>query len=383
MTWNWQQPGWPGFTFDSKALDGLEREFLKASGLLQGEYKHLKNDDKSEWTVSLISEEAYKTSEIEGEILNRDSVQSSIRRELGLQTELRRIPPAEAGIAEMMVNVHHRWKEPLTDKTLCAWNAMLLKGRRDLAEVGCYRTHTDPMQVVSGELGKPQVHFEAPASKNVPGEMKKFLSWFNGKPKQNPDRLLPLTRAGLAHLYFVSIHPFEDGNGRIGRAISEVALARSLGRPSLIALAATLEKKRRHYYDALEQNNKGLDVTNWLTWFAQTVVEAQARSISMIDFLIAKARLYDRLSGKLNDRQKKALARMFREGPDGFKGGLSAGNYTSITGATSSTATRDLQDLVEKGALTRTGQRRHMRYHLALDGLGQDLQGTKGSVRTS
>ncbi len=373
MKWNWQQPGWPRFTFDAKAQDGLEREFLKASGLLQGSYKHLKNDDKSELTVSLISEEAFKTSAIEGEVLNRDSVQSSIRRELGLQTELRKIAPAEAGIAEMMVNVHHRWKEPLTDKTLCEWNAMLLKGRRNLSHVGCYRTHTDPMQVVSGEIGNPRVHFEAPASRDVPCEMKKFLLWFNGKPKQNPDRLLPLTRAGLAHLYFVSIHPFEDGNGRIGRAISEVALAQSLGRPSLIALAATIEKKRRQYYDALERNNKELDVTNWLEWFAQTVVEAQARSISMIEFFIAKARLYDRLSGKLNDRQQKTLARMFREGPDGFKGGLSAGNYISITGATASTATRDLLDLVEKGALTRTGQRRHRRYNLALDGIGQDL----------
>ncbi len=367
MKWSWQQGNWPEFTFDSGVLDGLEREFLRASGLLQGTYKHLKDDDRSELTVSLISEEAYKTSEIEGEILNRDGVQSSIRRELGLQTDTQKIPPAESGIAEMMVDVHKRWKEPLTDRTLFDWNAMLMKGRRDLSDVGCYRTHTDPMQVVSGELGKPRVHFEAPASKNVPSEMKRFLSWFNGEQS-----LPALTRAGLAHLYFVSIHPFEDGNGRIGRAVSEVALAKSLGRPSLIALAATIEKKRKHYYDVLERNNKELDVTNWLVWFGETVVEAQAHSIAMVEFLIAKARLYERLAGKLNDRQQKVLARMFREGAAGFKGGLSAGNYISITGATASTATRDLQDLVEKGALTRTGQRRHTRYYLALDGFGQD-----------
>jgi len=367
MKWNWQQAGWPDFTFDSQALDGLEREFLMASGLLQGTYKHLKDDDKSDLTVSLISEEAYKTSEIEGEILNRDSVQSSIRRELGLQTDTSRIPLAESGIAEMMVDVHKHWKEPLTDKTLFDWNDMLMKGRRDLSDIGCYRSHSDPMQVVSGELGKPRVHFEAPASKYVLSEMKEFLKWFNGKQS-----LPALTRAGLAHLYFVSIHPFEDGNGRIGRAVSEVALAQSLGRPSLIALAATIEKKRKQYYDALELNNKELEVTNWLEWFGATVVEAQAKSISSIEFLIAKERLYDRLSGKLNDRQQKVLARMFHEGPDGFKGGLSAGNYISITGTTASTATRDLQDLVEKGALTRTGQRRHMRYYHTRDELGQD-----------
>jgi len=366
MKWNWQKAAWPHFSFEPVNLDGLEREFLKASGVLQGAYKHLKDDDRSELTVSLISEEAFKTSEIEGEILNRDSVQSSIRRELGLQTDPGRIPPAEAGIAEMMVDVHKRWQEPLTDKTLFSWSAMLLKGSRDLTDVGCYRTHSDPMQVVSGEPGKPKVHFEAPPSKNVPSEMKKFLMWFNGKQSRPT-----LTRAGLAHLYFVSIHPFEDGNGRIGRAVSEVALAQSLGRPSLIALAATIEKKRKQYYEALERNNKELDVTDWLLWFGETVVEAQARSIAMVEFLISKARLYDRLAGKLNERQQKALARMFREGADGFKGGLSAGNYMSITGATSSTATRDLQDLVEKGALTRTGERRHMRYYLALDGIGR------------
>lgn len=366
MKWNWQQSDWPGFTFDSMVLDDLEREFLQASGVLQGAYKHLKDDDKSELTVSLISEEAYKTSEIEGEILNRDSVQSSIRRELGLQTDVKRIPSAEAGVAEMMIDVHKRWKEPLTDKTLFSWNAMLMKGRRDLSDVGCYRTHTDPMQVVSGELGKPKVHFEAPASKDVAGEIKTFLAWFNGRQK-----LPALTHAGLAHMYFVSIHPFEDGNGRIGRAVSEVSLAQSLGRPSLITLAATIEKKRKQYYEALERNNKVLDVTDWLVWFGETVVEAQATSIAMVEFLIAKARLYDRLTGKLNDRQQKALARMFREGPAGFTGGLSAGNYMSITGATSSTATRDLQDMVEKGALTRTGERRHMRYYLALDHFGR------------
>lgn len=149
-----------------------------------------------------------------------------------------------------------------------------------------------------------------------------FLKWFNGK-----QRLPALTRAGLAHLYFVSIHPFEDGNGRIGRAVSEVALAQSLGRPSLIALTATIERKRNQYYEALERNNKELEVSNWLVRFGETDVEAQVRSIAMVEFLIAKARLYDRLAGKLNDRQQNVLAGMFREGPEGSKGGLRAGNY--------------------------------------------------------
>lgn len=343
-------------------MDGLERAFLKESGVLEGTYRHLKETDKPELTVSLISEEAYQTSAIEGEILNRDSVQSSIRRELGLSTTARKSSPAESGISEMMVDVFRRWNVPLSDKTLFSWHAMLLKGRRDISDVGCYRTHAEPMQVVSGGFNRPRVHFVAPPSNTVPKEMRRFLEWYNGSIKEKP-----LTRAGLAHLYFVSIHPFEDGNGRIGRAISEVALAQALGRPSLVSLSATIEQKRKEYYQALELNNKILEITSWLEWFARTVVEAQKRSISIIEFLIAKTRLYDRLAGKLNERQQKALARMFSEGVDGFKGGLSAGNYMTITHAPPSTATRDLQDLVEKSALKRTGELRHTRYFLVLE----------------
>ena len=366
MKWNWQQKDWPDFSYEPKALIQREQSFLQSSGVLFGAYKHLGEDDKSELTVSLISEEAYKTSEIEGEILNRDSVKSSVRKEFGLQADTKKASPAETGIAAMMVDVYISWESPLSKASLCSWNKMLLKGRRDLADTGCFRTHTDPMQVVSGALEKPTIHFEAPPSNNIPKEMTTFLKWFNNSHPKGKFSLPALTRAGLAHLYFVSIHPFEDGNGRIGRAVSEKALAQHLGRPSLIALAKTIEKNRKQYYQSLVLNNKDLEVTNWLTWFAETVLEAQDNSNAMLEFLIEKTKLYDRLSGKINERQQKVLARMFKEGADGFKGGLSAGNYISITKTASSTATRDLQDLVEKGALIRTGERRHMRYFLAV-----------------
>jgi len=361
MTWNWQKKDWPRFYFDARSLDELESIFLKASGILEGTYRHLKEDDKSELTVSLISEEAFQTSVIEGDILNRDSVRSSIRRELGLHTTARKASPAESGIAGMMVDVHRRWNKPLTEKALFSWHRMLVKGRKDISDVGCYRTHAEPMQVMSGGVADPHVHFVAPPSRSMPAEMRAFLGWFNGSIEERP-----LARAGLAHLYFVSIHPFEDGNGRIGRAISEIALAQGLGRPSLLALSAIIEQKRKEYYQALALNNKALEVTPWLEWFSRTAVEAQERSISMIEFLMAKTRLYDRLSGRLNDRQQKVLARMFREGMNGFKGGLSAGKYMSITKVPPSTATRDLQDLVEMGALKRMGVLRHTRYYLAL-----------------
>jgi Fic family protein len=174
----------------------------------------------------------------------------------------------------------------------------------------------------------------------------------------------------LAHLYFVCVHPFEDGNGRIGRAISEMALSQGLGEPALLALSQTIQSDRKRYYAMLEQSNKELEVTAWLEYFAETVLDAQAYALRLVDFLIAKTRLYDRLVGSLNERQEKVLARMFREGVEGFKGGLSAENYMAITGTSPATATRDLADLVVKGALTRMGERRHTRYWLNIQGAG-------------
>lgn len=175
-----------------------------------------------------------------------------------------------------------------------------------------------------------------------------------------------LTRAGIAHLYFVCIHPFEDGNGRIGRAIAEKSLAQNLGHPSLVALAYTIARKHKDYYAALERNNQGLEITDWLDYFGRTILEAQSNTISRVDFYVAKAKFYERHRDKLNERQANAIARIFEQGVDGFKGGLSAENYISITKASRATTTRDLQDLVEKGALTRTGELRHTRYYLAL-----------------
>jgi Fic family protein len=173
-----------------------------------------------------------------------------------------------------------------------------------------------------------------------------------------------LTRAGLAHLYFVSIHPFEDGNGRIGRAIAEKTLAQNLGRPTLIALAYTIERARAAYYGGLERNNKDVQVTDWLVYFAGTILDAQRNTIKRIDFYIAKAKFYERFRGALNARQERVVARMFREDIDGFKGGLSAENYISIAKTSRATATRDLNELVSLGALEKIGELRHTRYHL-------------------
>lgn len=181
------------------------------------------------------------------------------------------------------------------------------------------------------------------------------------------DAPLPaLARAGIGHLYFESIHPFEDGNGRIGRALAEKSLAQNIGRPTLIALAHAIEQHRKVYYDQLEMHQRRLDITGWLTYFAQTIIEAQQTTLARVAFHIRKAQFYDRFRGQMNERQEKVIARMFREGPGGFIGGLSAENYITITAASRPTATRDLQDLVQKGALTRMGERRYTRYRLNL-----------------
>ena len=339
---------------------------MRRSGEFIGACKHIGADDQETLKIELISDEAVKTSEIEGEILDRDSVQSSLRHQLGLGAERPGVKPAERGVSQMMVDLYRGFAALLTDKTMFDWHSMLLGGDRPIPVIGGYRTHADAMQVVSGPDYKRTVHFEALPSARVPDEMKRFIAWFNDTAPGAKNPLPALTRAGIAHLYFVCIHPFEDGNGRIGRALAEKSLAQNLGQPSLIALAYTIERKRKDYYAALERNNKENRITGWLTYFADTVLEAQDNTLKRVDFYVGKAKFYEKFRGKLNERQEKVIARMFRNGIDGFKGGLGAENYISISKTSRATATRDLQDLVEQGALTRTGELRHTRYFLNL-----------------
>jgi Fic family protein len=366
MTWNWQKTDWPEFRWEAARLALAEKEFLIAGGKLAGTVKHLGEEEREQITVDSMSTEAVTTSEIEGEVLDRASVQSSIRRQLGLAADKRNVRPAEQGVAEMTVDLFRSFAAPLSQKMLFGWHRMLMSGRRDLTDVGRYRTGKEPMQVVSGPFGRTKVHFEAPPAARMPKEMARFIDWFNRTAPEGLEPLPALTRAGTAHLYFECIHPFEDGNGRIGRALAEKALAQSLGQPTLTALAATILARRKSYYDALEAGNKRTEITGWLAWFAGITIEAQRRTLAMIEFLIDKAKLFERLRGQMNERQEKALVRMFKEGPDGFKGGLSAGKYATITGASPATATRDLVDLVEKGALVRVGELRHTRYQVGV-----------------
>jgi len=263
----------------------LENKFLKNSGILLGTFKHLDIDDKNHLVVEFLSSKAIKTSEIEGEYLNRASVQSSIRKHFGLQADNRRIPKAEQGIAELVTNIYETFANTLNHDQLFRGHAMLTKGYDNLQDVGKYRTHKEPMQVISGHLHKPKVHFDAPPSKKVPKEMQHFIKWFNDTAPDGRRPLPPLTRAGIAHLYFVCIHPFEDGNGRISRALAEKALAQSVGKPTLIALSYAITKHKKACYDELEKANKHNEITRWLMYFSKTIIDAQTNTLKHFDFM--------------------------------------------------------------------------------------------------
>ena len=363
MTWNWQHKDWPEFRYNADQFSDFEKEFLRKSGVMTGSLKHIRSDDRQALQIRLMSEEAYKTSEIEGEILDRRSLRSSIRKHFGLSTDTIKISPAEAGISEMLVDLYRNYDDELTHESLHEWHEMLTNGRRDLVNIGSYRSHEDPMEIVSGYEHKRKVHFVAPPSETVSHEMERFIAWFNKSRGELPF----LVRSGIAHIYFESIHPYEDGNGRMGRAISEKALSQGLGERTLPALSIVIQRSKKDYYEALHQASKTLDMNLWLEYYCELVIQAQQYTQNMIDFLIEKASFYDQFADKLNDRQKKVISRMFKEGVDGFKGGLSAENYISITGAPRATATRDLQGLVLSGAFTKTGERKSTRYYLNIE----------------
>ncbi len=355
MMWNWQDENWPQFQYNQGLLEKEEARFLSESGFLLGVYQHVRAKDQNLLTIDLISDEALKTSEIEGEYLNRESLRSSIRKHFGLSTDHRKIPAREAAIAEMMLDLYQYFRAPLTHETLFHWSNLL-------TQTDYYRAHAEPMQIISGPIGRPKIHYEAPPSKDIPAEMDRFITWFNKSEQSLP----ALTRASIAHLYFELIHPFEDGNGRIGRALAQKALSQSIGRPLLIGLSHIIQNHKKDYYHQLEMSNRSLDIDAWLAYFAKTILSAQAYTQKQIDFLIHKTQFYDHFQNQFNERQSKTIERLFREGPAGFKGGLSAENYIRITGTSRATATRDLQDLVSKQALTQTGQLKSTRYQLKL-----------------
>ncbi|MBS0603716.1 MAG: Fic family protein [Verrucomicrobia bacterium] len=362
MTWNWELPNWPEFEYDPDRISQMEKQFLLGVGSAFACLKTIGEQEYNRFIVEILSSEGLESSRIEGEILDRESLQSSIKKHFGLQTSQKQGINKESQMAQLLCSVYDSFDKPLTHEMLWKWHAMLFDGSSRIDDCGKYRTHAEPMQIVSNRYDSPTVFFEAPPSAKVPEEMETFIRWYNSK---NPSGSI-LGRAAIAHVYFESIHPFEDGNGRIGRVLAEKILSQGVGRPTLIAISKLLESRKKEYYAALEKCNRTLEAQDWVEFFAQVVLQAQEESTNHLYFLIEKSKMLNALSGQINLRQTKALLRMFAEGPNGFKGGLSAENYIAITKTTRATATRDLTDLVEKGALTKTGELRHTRYKLNL-----------------
>lgn len=244
-----------------------------------------------------------------------------------------KITPAEASISEMMVDLYSFQEKLITQSKIQSWHQMLMKGRSDIKNIGLYRNHDEPMQIVYGPPYKRKVHFEAPPSSNVLNEMNRLMEWYKKTHPSSKNSLPALLRAGISHTWFESIHPFEDGNGRLGRAFSERILGEHLSKPYFISLATSLNSRRKEYYEQLGKASKSIDISDWLCWFADRVLEAQNNISQLVKIIHEKIKFFKRLENKINIRQERVLLRMFKEGPGGFKGGLSATNYASISGA--------------------------------------------------
>jgi Fic family protein len=364
MLYNWQQPDWTLFQYDSTAFDAMAARLTYLVGQSTGILKSLSPTEQNESLITLLVKEALKTSAIEGEMISRADLISSIKKNLGYATPSVIIRDKRSeGIAELLLKSRNEFDQDLDDNQLFDWHRLLMRGNYSVA-VGTWRSHTEPMQVISGAIGKEQVHFEAPPSHRVAAEMAQFIRWFNdSKPTGAKPIHNAIIRAAIAHLYFETIHPFEDGNGRIGRVIAEKSLAQSLNQPLLMSLSTTIEADKSAYYQALKVAQRTNLIADWITYFGNVILQAQENFIQNIAFSLKKTRFFDTKKTMLNDRQTKVLARMLEEDEE-FEGGMNAKKYQSIAKTSKATATRDLQDLVEKQILVSKGSARATNYQV-------------------
>ncbi|MBI4527472.1 MAG: Fic family protein [Deltaproteobacteria bacterium] len=343
-------PDWPDFRWDQKKLAAALTALRHRQGRVVGRMESLGFSLRAEATLRTLTLDVVKSSEIEGEILDYDQVRSSIARRLGMG--IGGLAPADRrveGVVEMMLDATQNYSAPLTAERLFGWHASLFPtGYNGMSKIAIGRWRDDsrgPMQVVSGAFGRERVHFEAPAAKRLKKEMAAFLKWFDGT-----DQTDLVLRAGLAHLWFVTIHPFDDGNGRIARAISDWILAKSENSPQrFYSMSAQIRLERDVYYDILEQTQKAtLDITAWLAWFLGCLDRALAATETTLASVLRKARFWDRHRGTpINDRQRLMLNKML----DGLEGKLTSSKWAKLTKCSQDTAHRDIQDLIEHGIL--------------------------------
>ena len=366
MNYIWQHKNWPKFTYSVDKLQEISISFAQEIGLVNGLVLGLNEELKQEALLELLMFEAIKTSEIEGEYMSREDVMSSIKNNLGLQEHIPVKDNRVSGIAKLMTEIHQNTEQKLTLDILCYWHKLLL-GYNNKINVGVWRTGEEPMQVVSGTYGKEKVHYEAPPSSRVPLEMDQFLTWYHRADFPVKDKISKaILKSAIAHLYFETIHPFEDGNGRIGRALAEFTLSQELESPLILSLSKTIEKEKKQYYEQLKRAQGDLEITEWVNYFAQVILGAQIEAKDLVQFTLLKAKFFDQHSEEFNERQLKVVKRMFENGVDGFEGGMTAKKYMAITKISKATATRDLQRLLEIGVFTQEGAGRSVRYQLKL-----------------
>ncbi|PSJ17144.1 Fic family protein [Nitrosomonas supralitoralis] len=352
-TYLWQQPDWPHWRYEAQRLTGLLAQVHHAQGHLQGRMRDLGLGLRDQATLLVLTEDVLKTSEIEGERLNPDTVRSSIARRLGV--EIGALAPADRhvdGVVDMVLDATGHFDQPLTTTRLFGWHAALFPtGYSGLTKIHTGGGRDDafgPMQVVSGPVGRQKVHFEAPPAQRLEAEMSDFLFWFNAHQESDS-----VVKAGLAHLWFVTIHPFDDGNGRIARAVGDMALARAeQSAQRFYSLSAQIQRERKDYYDMLEHTQKGpLDVTDWLEWFLGCLVRAIQCAEDTLAVVLTKARFWQCWAGTpFNDRQIKLLNRLL----DGFDAKLTSSKWAAIAKCSPDSALRDITDLLDRGVLMKS-----------------------------
>ena len=369
--WIWQQPDWPSFTWNAERLAPLLRECVQAQGRLTGMVSSVGNSLSAQSELDALLQNIVTSSAIEGEQLNVGSVRSSLARRLGLeQLDGNHVSQRSEGLAQLMLDATQHFAEPLTLERLLGWHEWLFPDQdTDLAtrsmRVGALRGD-DPMQVVSGRLDRPTVHFEAPPRQGLERQVDSFLDWFESS--RNQAGLDPLLRAGVAHFWFVTLHPFDDGNGRLTRAITDLALAQGEAQAiRFYAMSASILEDRSGYYRVLENSQKAtLDITEWLEWFLKTLLRSLQQAMARIESVLGKARFWQahRQSG-LSAEQTKVLNRLLDGGERGFEDGISAAQYQAVAKVSKATATRHLTELLAKGCLNRLpGGGRSTRYQI-------------------
>ena len=373
--WNWLRADWPAFSYDPVTVGADLAQAYRLHGVMEGKAAAVGLSGDSPVVQEALADEAWATAAIEGERLPLDAVRSSVLRRLGLSAS-GPVDRAVDGLVAVIDDATASHGLPLDRDRLCRWQSALFPGGTSglhRIAVGRFRDHPDPMQIVSGRPGREVVHFEAPPSAEVPRLMDQFIDWFNGTAPGGAwaGRLDGLARAAIAHLWFESIHPFEDGNGRLGRALADMAVAQHLGTPvRLCSLSRQLLTQRAGYYDQLNLCQRGgMDVTPWVQWFVQQCAAAYAAASAAMDDALVKRRFAEQhgIAG-LPDRQRKVLQRLLEAGDGGFLGGLNAEKYMKLTGISKASATRDLADMVERGQLRTIGAGKATRYYLNVPG---------------